>query len=71
MRRDTSPSQVAREVAVRDARVADSLDGRNQGIERIRALKDFFDALDSLTRAVIRLEGLGLPTIQKVLSILR
>jgi DNA-binding transcriptional regulator GbsR (MarR family) len=40
-------------------------------IERIRALKDFFDALDSLTRAVARLEGLGLPTIQKVLSILK
>ena len=40
-------------------------------IERVRALKDFFDAIDSLTRAVIRLDGLGLNTIQKVLSILK
>jgi DNA-binding transcriptional regulator GbsR (MarR family) len=40
-------------------------------LERVRALQDFFDALDSLTRAVSKLDGLGLSTVQKVLSILR
>ena len=39
--------------------------------ERVRALKDFFDALDSLSSAVARLDGLGLNTIQTVLKILR
>ncbi len=39
--------------------------------ERVRALKDFFDALDSLTNAVLRLDSLGLGTIQSVLKILK
>ena len=39
--------------------------------ERVRALKDFFDALDSLSSAVARLDGLGLNTVQTVLKILR
>ena len=39
--------------------------------ERVRALKDFFDALDSLTNAVARLDSLGLNTVQTVLKILR
>jgi DNA-binding transcriptional regulator GbsR (MarR family) len=39
--------------------------------ERVRALKDFFDALDSLSSAVTRLDGLGLNTVQTVLKILR
>lgn len=40
-------------------------------LERIRALQSFFDALDGLVRAVVRLDGLGITTIEKVLSILR
>lgn len=40
-------------------------------LERIRALQSFFDALDGLVRAVVRLEGLGITTVEKVLSILR
>ncbi|MEW6406920.1 MAG: hypothetical protein AB1649_34515 [Chloroflexota bacterium] len=40
-------------------------------LQRVRALQNFFDALDSLTRAVSRLDGLGLTTVQKVLSILK
>ena len=40
-------------------------------LERVRALQSFFDALDGLVRAVIRLDGLGITTIEKVLSILR
>jgi DNA-binding transcriptional regulator GbsR (MarR family) len=39
--------------------------------ERVRALKDFFDALDSLNSAVARLDSLGLNTVQTVLKILR
>ena len=39
--------------------------------ERVRALKDFFDALDSLSNAVRRLDSLGMNTIQTVLKILK
>lgn len=39
--------------------------------ERVRALKEFFDALDSLNSAVARLDSLGLNTVQTVLKILR
>ena len=40
-------------------------------LERLRALKDFFDALDSLVHAVTRLDSLGLNTVQTVLKILK
>lgn len=40
-------------------------------IERIRALQEFFDAIDNLARAVIKLESLGLSNVQKILSILK
>jgi DNA-binding transcriptional regulator GbsR (MarR family) len=40
-------------------------------LERIRALQSFFDALDGLVRAVVRLEGLGITTVEKILSILK
>ena len=40
-------------------------------LERVRALQSFFDALDGLFKAIIRLEGLGFTTIEKVLSILK
>ena len=40
-------------------------------LERVQALQSFFDALDGLVRAVVRLDGLGITTIEKVLSILR
>lgn len=39
--------------------------------ERVKALQDFFDAIDSLTRAVIRLESLGLTNIHKILGVLK
>jgi DNA-binding transcriptional regulator GbsR (MarR family) len=39
--------------------------------ERVRALKDFFDALDALTNAVSRLDSLGMNTVQTVLKILK
>ena len=40
-------------------------------LERVRALQSFFDALDGLVRAIVRLEGLGVTTFEKVLSILK
>jgi DNA-binding transcriptional regulator GbsR (MarR family) len=40
-------------------------------LDRVRALQSFFDALDGLVSAVVRLEGLGITTLEKVLSILR
>ncbi len=39
--------------------------------ERVRALSDFFSALDSLTSAISRLDGLGIGTVQTVLKILK
>lgn len=39
--------------------------------ERVRALNDFFNALDALASAVSRLDSLGLGTVQTVLKILK
>lgn len=39
--------------------------------ERVQALQDFFDAIDSLTKAVIRLERLGLSNVTKILGVLK
>ncbi len=39
--------------------------------QRIKALQEFFDAFDTLTNAVIKLESLGLGNIQKILSVLK
>ena len=39
--------------------------------ERVQALQDFFDAIESLTRAVMRLESLGLKNVQKILRVLK
>jgi DNA-binding transcriptional regulator GbsR (MarR family) len=39
--------------------------------ERVKALQDFFDAIDSLTRAVVRLERLGISNVTKILGVLR
>lgn len=40
-------------------------------LQRVEALQEFFDAIDRLSRALSRMEGLGMTTIQKVLSILK
>jgi DNA-binding transcriptional regulator GbsR (MarR family) len=39
--------------------------------ERVKALQDFFDAIDSLTRAVIKLESLGMSNVTKILNVLK
>lgn len=40
-------------------------------IARLQALQDFFGAIDSLARAVSRMDSLGLSTVRSVLSILK
>ncbi len=40
-------------------------------IARLQALQDFFDAIDSLSRAVSRLDGLGFSTVRTILSVLK
>ncbi len=40
-------------------------------IERVKALQDFFDAIDHLSIAVSKLDSLGISTVRKVLSILK
>lgn len=39
--------------------------------QRVQALQEFFDAIDSLSKAVIRLEGLGISNVTKILSVLK
>jgi DNA-binding transcriptional regulator GbsR (MarR family) len=39
--------------------------------QRMRALQDFFNAVDSLTNAVARLETLGIPNVKRILSVLK
>ena len=40
-------------------------------VERVRALQEFFNAIDSLTKAVVKLESLGLSNVKNILSILK
>lgn len=40
-------------------------------VSRVQALQDFFDAIDSLVRAVARLDKLGITNVQKILSVLK
>ena len=39
--------------------------------ERVKALQGFFDAIDSLTKAVMRLESLGFTNVTKILGVLK
>ena len=39
--------------------------------ERVQALQSFFDAIDSLTKAVVKLEGLGISNVTRILSVLK
>ncbi|NJC96736.1 MAG: hypothetical protein C3F07_12880 [Anaerolineales bacterium] len=38
---------------------------------RVQALQEFFDAIDSLSKAVIKLESLGLSNVTKILGVLK
>ncbi|MEO5887845.1 MAG: hypothetical protein ABIQ77_09290 [Anaerolineales bacterium] len=39
--------------------------------ERVQALQNFFDAIDGLTKAVVKLESLGISNVTKILGILK
>ena len=39
--------------------------------ERVEALQNFFDSIDSLTKAVVKLESLGISNVTKILGILK
>ncbi len=39
--------------------------------ERVQALQEFFDAIDSLGKAVTRLESLGIVNVRKILGVLK
>lgn len=39
--------------------------------ERVQALQDFFDAIDSLSKAVMRLESLGIQNVTRILGVLK
>jgi len=39
--------------------------------QRVQALQQFFDAIDSLSKAVIKLESLGLSNVTKILGVLK
>lgn len=39
--------------------------------QRVKALQEFFNAIDSLTNAVIKLESLGLSNVTKILNVLK
>jgi DNA-binding transcriptional regulator GbsR (MarR family) len=39
--------------------------------QRVQALQEFFDAIDSLSKAVIKLEKLGLSNVTKILGVLK
>jgi hypothetical protein len=38
---------------------------------RVQALQEFFDAIESLSKAVIRLESLGFSNVTKILGVLK
>src|SRR5215212_12150012 len=39
--------------------------------ERLQALQNFFNAIDNLTKAVVRLESLGMSNVTKILGVLK
>ena len=39
--------------------------------ERVQALQGFFDAIDSLSKAVVKLESLGISNVTKILGVLK
>jgi DNA-binding transcriptional regulator GbsR (MarR family) len=43
----------------------------NFAYARVQALQEFFDAIDSLSKAVIRLESLGMSNVTKILGVLK
>jgi DNA-binding transcriptional regulator GbsR (MarR family) len=69
---DSAVRSVAETIAKLDAGEVSGDSGEIRFIrQRVQALQEFFDALDSLTRAVVKLESLGLGNIKTILSVLK
>ena len=56
---------------LKSARGSMNEDEREFLLSRVQALQDFFDAIDSLQRAVVKLDKLGFVNVQKILSVLK
>ena len=67
---DRAVRSVKDTLAVMDENWVDD-DEWNFVYQRVQALQDFFDAIDSLSKAVIRLEKLGLSNVTKILGVLK
>jgi len=67
---DRAIRSVKETLAKMDANWIDN-DEWNFAYQRVQALQDFFDAIDSLTNAVIKLESLGVTNVTKILSVLK
>ena len=46
-------------------------DERKFLLDRVHALQEFFNAIDSLSRAITKLDSLGTTTVQRILSIMK
>jgi DNA-binding transcriptional regulator GbsR (MarR family) len=69
---DSAVRSVAETIAKLDAGEVSGDSGEIKFLrQRVQALQEFFDALDSLTRAVVKLESLGLGNIKTILSVLK
>lgn len=67
---DRAVRSVKDTLAVMDENWVDD-DDWNFVYARVQALQEFFDAIDTLTKAVIKLEKLGLSNVTKILGVLK
>lgn len=67
---DRAVSSVKETLAVMDENWVDNDDWKFV-YARVQALQEFFDAIDSLSKAVIKLDKLGLSNVTKILGVLK
>ncbi len=67
---DRAVSSVKETLAIMDENWVDN-DEWKFVYARVQALQEFFDAIDSLTKAVIKLDKLGLSNVTKILGVLK
>ncbi len=67
---DRAVSSVKETLAIMDENWVDNDDWKFV-YARVQALQEFFDAIDSLTKAVIKLDKLGLSNVTKILGVLK
>jgi DNA-binding transcriptional regulator GbsR (MarR family) len=68
---DRAVRSVKNTLAVMDENWVEESEEWNFVYHRVEALQEFFNAIDSLSKAVIKLERLGLSNVTKVLSVLK